>query len=58
MEKDSVKVSTNYSSPDFQSMTLKRGISDLNNELVNAINSAGKESKGQIYKLTDKIRVL
>lgn len=52
MEKDKVKVSSgSFSNPELQSMAIKRGINDLNVELVNAISSAGKESKGQITKL-------
>ena len=30
----------------------KKAITDLNNDLVSAINMAGKENKGQIAKLT------
>lgn len=58
MEKlDTVKISTNYSSENQQAF-IKRGLADLSSDLITAINAAGKESKGQMIKLSDRIKVL
>lgn len=39
-------------------MSLRKGFSDLSNDLVMAINAAGKDSKMQLSKLTERIKTL
>lgn len=56
-KQENSKVST-FDHSTVNSSKLIRGIADLSNDLASVISQAGKENKGQINKLSDRIKQL